>query len=78
MLGKHSEERQLIKELAQVIEHKEKEQKDLKAKALEKFKEIKNLNECNNYGNEKVMKRKISEICSDIISELSKDTKKEL
>lgn len=77
-MGKHSEERQLIKELAQVIEQKEKEQKDLKVKTLEKFKEIKNLNECNNYGNEKVMKRKISEICSDIISELSKDTKKEL
>lgn len=77
-MGKHSEERQLIKELAQVIEQKEKEQKDLKVKTLEKFKEIKNLNECNNYGNEKVMKRKISEICSDIISELSKNTKKEL
>lgn len=65
MPGKHSQEALEIKRLNEVIERKDKEIKDIKFSVSDVLLQIRNLNEGNNYADSSLIKRKISEICTD-------------
>lgn len=65
MPGKHSQEALEIKRLNEVIERKDKEIKDIKFSVSDILLQIRNLNEGNNYADPSLIKRKISEICTD-------------
>ena len=64
-LGKHTSEAQEIKRLNKVIKEKDEEIQNLKLEFSDLLLIIRNLNESNKYGNESVIKRKISELCTD-------------
>ena len=65
MPGKHSQEALEIKRLNEIIERKDKEIKDIKFSVSDILLQIRNLNEGNNYADPSLIKRKISEICTD-------------
>lgn len=65
MPGKHSQESLEIKRLNEVIERKDKEIKDIKFSVSDILLQIRNLNEGNNYADPSLIKRKISELCTD-------------
>ena len=76
MLGKHSEEGQIIKRLQETIDLKDKEITDIKRECADQFKKIRDLCFLNEYGglNDKNAKlRKIHEIAADNFSALVKD-----
>lgn len=65
MPGKHSQESLEIKRLNEVIERKDKEIKDIKFSVSDILLQIRNLNECNEYSDPSLKRRKISELCTD-------------
>lgn len=65
MPGKHSQEALEIRRLNEIIERKDKEIKDIKFSVSDILLQIRNLNEGNNYADQSLIKRKISEICTD-------------
>lgn len=70
MLGKHTNEAQRIKELETTIALRDKENKDIKLSVADILLQIRNINESNNYADESVKKRIISELCTDTRYEL--------
>ena len=77
-LGKHTSEAQEIKRLNKIIIEKDKEIQNIKLEFADVLLQIRNVNESNNYGNESVTKRKISELCTDLRYKLLIENKKEL
>ena len=73
MGGKHTEEVLKIKQLEETLQLRDKEIKDIKHSLADKLQEIRDLNESNNCGDPTQRKRKISEMCTDIIYELRID-----
>ena len=69
-MAKHTAEAIKIKELEEIIERKDKEIKDIKHSVADILLQIRELNECNSYGDPSVMKRKISELCTNTRYEL--------
>lgn len=69
-MAKHTAEAIKIKELEEIIERKDKEIKDIKHSVADILLQIRELNECNSYGDTSVMKRKISELCTNTRYEL--------
>lgn len=81
-LGKHSETNLKIKDLENIISRKDREIKEIKYSLADVFKLIREINESNNYSDESVRKRKISELCTDtryelLIDEIDEIYKKE-
>lgn len=70
MPGKHSEEALELNRLKKELQAKENEMFELKTSLAEILQQIRNLNESNNCSNESVIKRKISELCTDTIYDL--------
>lgn len=69
-MGKHSPEALRIKELEEIVERKEKEIKDIKMSVADVLLQIRELNESNTYSDPSVLRRKISELCTDTRYEL--------
>lgn len=78
MLGKHTNEVQKIKELEKTITLRDKEIKDIKLSVADILLQIRNINESNNYADESIKKRKISELCTDTRYELLIDEIEEI
>lgn len=78
MLGKHTNEVQKIKELEKTITLRDKEIKDTKLSVADILLQIRNINESNNYADESIKKRKISELCTDTRYELLIDEIEEI
>lgn len=81
-LGKHSETNLKIKDLENIISRKDREIKEIKYSLADVFQLIREINESNNYSDESVRKRKISELCTDtryelLIDEIDEIYKKE-
>ena len=79
--GKHSKEQLEIKKLKDIIKLRDQEILDIKFSVADVLLQIRNINESNNYSDESVKRRKISELCTDTRYELLIDvinTKKEL
>ena len=70
MLGKHTNEGVTIRQLKETIQLKDKEIKDIKHSLSDILLQIRNLNECNNCGDPSVIRRKISELCTNTRYEL--------
>lgn len=70
MIGKHSNDAITIKELNKTLELKTREIKDIKYSLADVLLQIREINESNNYHDESIRKRKISEICTDTRYEL--------
>lgn len=70
MQGKHSKEALEIKRLQELVDRKDKEIKDIKLSVADILLQIRNINESNDYGDQSVKKRKISELCTDTRYEL--------
>ena len=68
--GKHTNDAVTIKQLKQELKQKEKYLFKLQTDLADKLLEIRNLNESNNYSDESVKRRKISELCTDVRYEL--------
>ncbi len=68
--GKHSDEYLGIKKLEETVKRKDKELYEIRQKLADVLQQIKELNECNNYGDPTVLRKKISEICTDTRYEL--------
>lgn len=75
MPGKHTEQELKVSELKKVIERKDREIRDIKNSLAEVLQDIRNINESNDYNNREIIKRKISELCTDTIYELLIDEK---
>ena len=73
MVGKHTESGQKIRQLEETIAAKDKEIKDIKFSIADVLLRIRNLNESNDYGDQSVKRRKISELCTDTRYELLVD-----
>ena len=69
-LGKHTNEAKEIKKLQAKISSKENELQNLKLNFSDILLQIRDLNEGNTYGNEDVIRRKISELCTNTRYEL--------
>lgn len=70
MKGKHTDQGQEISKLKRTIELKDQEIKDIKTSIASVLQSIRNLNESNNFSDPSVIKRKISELCTDTIYQL--------
>lgn len=68
--GKHSNDAVVIKQLRQVLKQKDDELLKLQMDFADILLEIRNLNESNNYSDESIKRRKISELCTDVRYEL--------
>ena len=73
--GKHSDEYLGIKKLEETVKRKDKELYEIRQKLADVLQQIKELNECNNYGDPTVLRKKISEIYFEVI-EKSKNKNK--
>lgn len=73
MIGKHTKEGLEIKEQKETIKRKDREIRDVKLSIADVLEEIRKINESNNYSDESVKRRKISELCRDTIYELRID-----
>lgn len=69
-LGKHINENQEIKRLNKIISEKERKIHIMEMEFSDVLLEIRTLNESNTYGNESVIRRKISELCTNTRYEL--------
>lgn len=65
MIAKHSTEGIIFKELQKENNDLKNKIKELTEEYAETLQKIREINECNEYGNPSVNKRKISEICTD-------------
>ena len=63
--------------LKKIIERKEKEIIDVKESLVDILLKIRDINEWNNYNNESIKRRKISELCNDTAYELLEDIKED-
>lgn len=70
MNGKHSKEQLEIKKLKKMIELKEQEILDIKLSVSDVLLQIRKINEANNYSDESIKRRRISELCTDTRYEL--------
>lgn len=68
--GKHTNDAILIKRLKQELKQKNDEIFHLQTDFADILLEIRNLNESDNYSDESVKRRKISELCTDVRYEL--------
>lgn len=68
--GKHTNDAVTIKKLKELLKQKEKDLFDLQIDFADILLKIRNLNESNNYSDESVKRRKISELCTDVRYEL--------
>lgn len=68
--GKHTADAVTIKKLKDELKQKEKDLFNLQMNFADTLLEIRNLNESNNYSDESVKRRKISELCTDVRYEL--------
>lgn len=68
--GKHTADAVTIKKLKEELKQKEKDLFNLQMNFADTLLEIRNLNESNNYSDESVKRRKISELCTDVRYEL--------
>ena len=65
------------RKLIKVIERKEREIIDIKGSLVDILLKIRDINEWNNYNNESIKRRKISELCNDTAYELLQDIKED-
>lgn len=77
--GKHCKDSLELKKIKKDLEKKQVEIEDIKCQFADILKEIRNLNESNSCGNSNVIRRKISELCTDtryklLVDDTKKDT----
>ena len=68
--GKHTADAVTIKKLKEELKQKEKDLFNLQMNFADTLLEIRNLNESNNYSDDSLKTRKISELCTDLRYEL--------